>query len=303
MCRTPVCRCRCGRRRRRCSAAARSRAVRRIVSASMPHAPATASGAKPAARSLGLVQPRRDLRQRPRRGKSLVEERVDEREQEERVRPGPDEQVLVGHLGCPAAARVDHDHAAAALLDRAQPARACRALSAGCRSTPAGWRPASAGSRCGRRLGSGSRSTSRTSARRRRAWASGRRSRRRRCSSSRAPSSAPARRRSHPCCARSGCPGRSPTASRPCSARIGVRRRSISANASSHETSLNPSGVRTSGRRMRSGSSCNECTAVAFGQRKPWLKTSCSSPRSAVTWSPSIVSSSPQVASQSGQVR
>ena len=40
-----------------------------------------------------------------------------------------------------------------------------------------------------------------------------------------------------------------------------------------------------------------------FGQMKPWLKTSSLSPRTFVTLPSSIVSSRPQVASQSGQVR
>ena len=62
------------------------------------------------------------LGERARVDEALVEEHVDEREQQVRVGAGPDEVVLVGDLGRAAAARVDHDDAAAALPDRAQPA-------------------------------------------------------------------------------------------------------------------------------------------------------------------------------------
>ena len=53
----------------------------------------------------------------------------------------------------------------------------------------------------------------------------------------------------------------------------------------------------------RSGSSWSCLRPCDFGQRKPWLKTSSSSPRTETTSSPRIVTSRPQVASQNGQVR
>ena len=102
---------------------------------------------------------------------------------------------------------------------RAQPARACRAPSTGCRSRPAGWRQhqqvvgavdvgdRDAEQRC------------RTSARPRRAWASGRP-----CVAEKTLLRAerlqrtPARRAARRGCARSGCRGRRATASRPCCA-------------------------------------------------------------------------------------
>jgi hypothetical protein len=53
----------------------------------------------------------------------------------------------------------------------------------------------------------------------------------------------------------------------------------------------------------RSGSSCSSFSPCAFGQMKPWLKTSSLSPRTEITRSPSSVTSRPQVASPNGQVR
>ena len=50
-----------------------------------------------------------------------LEDRVDDREQEERVGAGPDEVVLVGDRGRLGAARVDQHDAAAARADRLDP--------------------------------------------------------------------------------------------------------------------------------------------------------------------------------------
>ena len=65
------------------------------------------------------------------------------------------------------------------------------------------------------------------------------------------------------------------------SASAGARSR---ANASSQDTSSKPVAVRTSGARTRSGSSCSGFRAAPFGHTKPWLKTSCASPRMRLTW-------------------
>ncbi|CAB4346949.1 unannotated protein [freshwater metagenome] len=53
---------------------------------------------------------------------SFVEERVDDREAEQRVAAGADEVVLVGGLCCARATRVDHDDLAATLSDLLHPA-------------------------------------------------------------------------------------------------------------------------------------------------------------------------------------
>ncbi len=84
---------------------------------------------------------------------------------------------------------------------------------------------------------------------------------------------------------------------------IGLSLASISSNASSQVASRNSSPSRISGSVSRSGSSCSARSAEPLGQMKPWLKTSSASPRIDTTRSPSSSSSSPQVASQSGQVR
>src|SRR5215217_141810 len=84
---------------------------------------------------------------------------------------------------------------------------------------------------------------------------------------------------------------------------IGERRRSISSNASSQVASTSSPSRRTSGVVRRSGSSWSCLIPYAFGQRKPRLKTSSASPRTDTTSRPSVSISSPQVASQNGQVR
>ena len=58
---------------------------------------------------------------RPGAVESLVEQHVQHREQQRRVGAGPDEVVLVGDRGGLGAARVEHDHPAAARLQVAQP--------------------------------------------------------------------------------------------------------------------------------------------------------------------------------------
>ena len=58
-----------------------------------------------------------------------------------------------------------------------------------------------------------------------------------------------------------------------------------------------------SGERIRSGSSCSAFRAKPLGQMKPRLKTSSASPRIELIAPSSSVSSSPHVASHSGQVR
>ena len=111
------------------SVVARSRATRRIVSASMPHTGATTSGEKsrasrstsssPVDVALGVAE----LHQ------PLGDDRVHDAEQEVRVGARPDEEVLVGLLRGLRPARVDHDEPAAAGPDRPQPTRARRARS------------------------------------------------------------------------------------------------------------------------------------------------------------------------------
>ena len=97
--------------------------MRRISSASIPHASATASGVKPRASARDLVEPVDVLgERRPRSTRPSSNSTWTMREQQVRVGARADEVVLVGLLGRAAAARVDHDDAAAALPDRAQPA-------------------------------------------------------------------------------------------------------------------------------------------------------------------------------------
>ena len=84
---------------------------------------------------------------------------------------------------------------------------------------------------------------------------------------------------------------------------MGERRRSISSKASSQVASRSSPSRRINGVVKRSGSSWSSLSPCALGQMKPRLKTSSRSPRTAVTLSPSRVTSSPQVASQNGQVR
>src|SRR4029077_11422245 len=83
----------------------------------------------------------------------------------------------------------------------------------------------------------------------------------------------------------------------------GTRRRSISSKASSHETSTWAPSRFIRGRRRRSGSSCSCLSVEPFGQMNPWLNTSSRSPRMRTISLPRNVISSPQVASQKGQVR
>src|SRR3954453_15324007 len=94
-----------------------------------------------------------------------------------------------------------------------------------------------------------------------------------------------------------------PTALRPCCSRSGGSRRLISSNASSHVASTSSPLRRTSGVRRRSGSSCSAPRLPPFGQMKPFEKPPSLAPRTRVTLPSSASwSSSPQVASHSGQV-
>ena len=80
-------------------------------------------------------------------------------------------------------------------------------------------------------------------------------------------------------------------------------RSAISSNASSQPISTQPASVRFIGVRKRSPSSCSCFRVDPFGQMNPLLTGSFMSPRMRTTWSPSVVISRPQVASQRGQVR
>ena len=100
-----------------------------------------------------------------------------------------------------------------------------------------------------------------------------------------------------------GLPRYTATAFFPCSAIRGASRRSISSNASSQLASTSSPSRRISGVVRRSGSSWSCLIPYAFGQMKPWLKTSSASPRTETTSLPSVSISRPHVASQNGQVR
>src|SRR5437763_5434298 len=75
------------------------------------------------------------------------------------------------------------------------------------------------------------------------------------------------------------------------------------ANASGQVAGSSLPSRRTRGVRSRSGSASRYPNDAPFGQMKPLLNGSASSPRTPTTAPPSRVSSSPQVASHSGQVR
>ena len=95
-------------------------------------------------REVARPAPRRRRRRRtcsPGVAEALVEDHVDEREEQQRVGPGPDPQVLVGELRAARAPRVDDDDLAAAVADRLRSGRARRAPSSASRSTPPGSRP------------------------------------------------------------------------------------------------------------------------------------------------------------------
>jgi hypothetical protein len=100
-----------------------------------------------------------------------------------------------------------------------------------------------------------------------------------------------------------GLPRYTATVLRSC-ARIGDRRLSISVSASSQPAGRSSPFSLISGVETRSGSSCSALSADPLGQMKPRLNTSALSPRIETTCSSaSSLSSKPQVASHSGQVR
>ena len=103
---------------------------------------------------------------------------------------------------------------------------------------------------------------------------------------------------------RSGCRGRRRPRRLPCSAWIAGSRSAMSANASSHVASAcDAVGLLDQRRAQPLGVLVMGLSATPFGQRKPWEKTSSSSPRTCSTRSPSRVISRPHVASQKGHVR
>ena len=124
-----------------------------------------------------------------------------------------------------------------------------------------------------------------------------------RCSACRARAAAPAVERAPRGCGRSGCRGRR----RPRCGR--ARRGSARAAGRSPRTPRPRSPPRSSPSRRDQrraqpvGSSWSCLSPYAFGQMKPWLKTSSASPRTDTTSVPSVSISRPQVASQNGQVR
>ena len=102
------------------SAAASSRASRRIASAAIPRDRRDRLGRERRGELLDAVDPVDQLREPAGAREALLEEHVDQREQQERVGAGPDRDVLVGDLGGAAAARVDDDEPAAARAQRLQ---------------------------------------------------------------------------------------------------------------------------------------------------------------------------------------
>ena len=92
--------------------------MRRISTASIPHTGATASGANGCASSPIRSAPTACSASGPGSGEPLGEQRVGDREQQQRVGTGADEVVLGGLAGGAAAAWIDDDHLAAALADR-----------------------------------------------------------------------------------------------------------------------------------------------------------------------------------------
>ena len=89
-----------------------------------------------------------------------------------------------------------------------------------------------------------------------------------------------------PCCARTGCRGRTRRRRVPCCSMIGRRPRSISSNASSQRHRTCTPSRRTSGWRRRSGSASSSRSAAPFGQMKPRLNASSASPRIETTSRP-----------------
>src|SRR6476469_4986823 len=100
-----------------------------------------------------------------------------------------------------------------------------------------------------------------------------------------------------------GLPRYTPTDAPPCWPMTSPSRAATTAKASAHVASVSVPSRRTIGRDSRSGSLSSSAKLAPFGQMKPALKTSSRSPRAPVTRSFSIVSVSPQVASQNGQIR
>ena len=266
--------------------------MRRIVSASMPHDAARPPRARSRARARSTSSTPVDVvgRARPSVDEALGEQHVHEREQEEGVGAGPDEQVLVGLLGGLRAARVDDDELPAArrAAPRAGPGSRARSEAAvrrervraehqqvvGAVEVGDGIDERGAEHQPGRHL------LRHLVDRARRVNTFVRAERLQR---------APGRSTRPRGCARSGCRGRRATASRPCCSRIGGEavarsRRTPRPTTTSRHVASPPS--RISGARSRSGSASSCLSAVPFGQRKPWLNTSSRSPRTSAISSP-----------------
>ena len=175
-CRTPACRCRCGRRRRPRGAAGQlarhAPDLAGLDAARARHALGREVAHERASTSLEAVDVLARARPGSTRPSSTSVQAI--AASSRRVGAGADEVVLVGLLGGARAARVDHHDLAAALADARAAGRACRAPSAGCRSRRAGWRPGSAGGRCGRRPAPARDSIVPNISPARPAWASGR---------------------------------------------------------------------------------------------------------------------------------
>ena len=233
------------------SAAANSRASRRISSAGMPLAASAASGVNSATALGGGVQPV-DVRRR--RGQPLVEQHVQHGQQHVGVGAGPDEVVLGGDLGGLGAARVEHHHPAAARLQLAQPVR------------EVGHRPQRAVGRhrvgaehqqVGRAVDVGDRQEQLVAVHQVRHQLVGElvdRGRAVAVAGAEASGPSPARGSSSRGCARWGCRGRRPAASRPCRLIALARPSATRSRASSQPISTHSSPTRRTGRRRRSGS-------------------------------------------------
>ena len=96
--------------------------MRPISPAAIPVGPSTASGVNGSRRLADLLQTVQVLGERPDVDQVLLEEHVGDRQQQQRVRAGADEVVLVGLLGGAGAARIDDHDLAPPLTDPAQPA-------------------------------------------------------------------------------------------------------------------------------------------------------------------------------------
>ena len=248
----------------------------------MPTRAATRSGEKRAASARDGVEPVDERRQRARARRSRSANSVCSiAKQQIGVAAGADEQVLVGDRRRLGAARIDDDQPAAARAQRLEPLARSRARSSSCRSRPADWRRARAGSRCDRRRESARAADGRTSRAPPACAAADRPTSPRSARACRAPCRRAAPSSAPSSCAPSGCRGRA----RPRSCRAApapppaARRPRRARRPTTPARSDRSPGRRRSGCVMRSGSAWTSRSATAFGQMWPRLNGSAASPR------------------------